>query len=138
MKIHCQRKINECFLLTSRMGIKACVRIIFLLGVAWLFGLLSPVHKAFAYIFTIHNSVLRSVFEGNSQNYSIFIIILLSNQVKHHYDGHMIFFWKFKTKMLLTMQEKTDFFFNYMICNFPSLLEILIGTLSNLFAYCKN
>ena len=80
-------------------------------------------------------TLLRSVFDGNSQNYSIFIIILLSNQVKHHYDGHMIFFWKFKTKMLLTMQEKTDLFFNYMICNFPSLLEILIGTLSNWFFF---
>ena len=28
--------------------------------------------------------------------------------------------------MPLTMREKTDFFFNYKICNFLSLLEILI------------
>ena len=27
-----------------------------LLGLTWLFGLLSPLHKAFAYIFTIFNS----------------------------------------------------------------------------------
>ncbi|CAH3157575.1 unnamed protein product [Pocillopora meandrina] len=39
-----------------RLGIKACVVMIPLLGVTWLFGLLSPVHKAFAYIFTILNS----------------------------------------------------------------------------------
>ena len=61
MKIHCQRKINEYFLLTPRMGIKACVVMIPLLGVTWLFGLLSPVHKAFVYIFTILNSAQVSV-----------------------------------------------------------------------------
>ena len=61
MKIHCLRKIKECFLLTPRIGIKACVVMIPLLGVTWLFGLLSPVHKAFAYIFTILNSTQVSV-----------------------------------------------------------------------------
>ena len=35
-------------------------------------------------------------------------------------------FWNFENKKLLTMQEKTDFFFHYKICNFPSFLEILI------------
>ncbi|XP_066022930.1 adhesion G protein-coupled receptor L4-like isoform X1 [Pocillopora verrucosa] len=39
-----------------RIGIKACVVMIPLLGITWLFGLLSPVHKAFVYIFTILNS----------------------------------------------------------------------------------
>nr|XP_058962437.1 adhesion G protein-coupled receptor L4-like isoform X3 [Pocillopora verrucosa] len=39
-----------------RIGIKACALMIPLLGVTWLFGLLSPVQKAFAYIFTILNS----------------------------------------------------------------------------------
>ncbi|PFX13359.1 putative G-protein coupled receptor 133 [Stylophora pistillata] len=39
-----------------RIGIRACVVMIPLLGVTWLFGLLSPLHKAFVYIFTILNS----------------------------------------------------------------------------------
>ncbi|RMX42309.1 hypothetical protein pdam_00025537, partial [Pocillopora damicornis] len=47
--------------LTPRLGIKACLVIIPLLGVTWLFGLLLPVHKAFAYIFTILNSTQVSV-----------------------------------------------------------------------------
>ncbi|RMX53208.1 hypothetical protein pdam_00024388 [Pocillopora damicornis] len=44
-----------------RLGIKACLVIIPLLGVTWLFGLLSPVHKAFAYIFTILNSTQLNI-----------------------------------------------------------------------------
>ena len=47
--------------LTPRLGIKACVVINPLLGITWLFGLLLPVHKAFAYIFTILNSTQVSV-----------------------------------------------------------------------------
>lgn len=39
-----------------RLGVKACVIMIPLLGISWLFGLLSPLHKAFAYIFTILSS----------------------------------------------------------------------------------
>ncbi|CAH3160165.1 unnamed protein product, partial [Pocillopora meandrina] len=39
-----------------RIGVKACVVMIPLLGVTWLFGLLSTVHKGFVYIFTILNS----------------------------------------------------------------------------------
>ena len=39
-----------------RLGVRACVVMIPLLGITWLFGLLSPLHKAFAYIFTIFNS----------------------------------------------------------------------------------
>ncbi|XP_022777832.1 adhesion G-protein coupled receptor D1-like isoform X1 [Stylophora pistillata] len=39
-----------------RLGIKACLVMIPLLGVTWLFGVLSSLHKAFAYIFTIFNS----------------------------------------------------------------------------------
>ena len=39
-----------------RLGIRTCVLMIPLLGITWLFGLLSPLHKAFAYIFTILNS----------------------------------------------------------------------------------
>ena len=61
MKINCQRKMNECFLLTPRMGVETWVGMIPLLGVTWLFGLLSPVHKAFAYILTILNSAQVSV-----------------------------------------------------------------------------
>ncbi|KAJ7382486.1 hypothetical protein OS493_034647 [Desmophyllum pertusum] len=40
-----------------RLGIKACVVLVPLLGVTWLFGLLSRLHKAFLYIFTILNSI---------------------------------------------------------------------------------
>ena len=47
--------------LTPRLGIKACVVINPLLGITWLFGLLFPVHKAFAYVFTILNSTQASV-----------------------------------------------------------------------------
>lgn len=39
-----------------RIGIRACVVMIPLLGVTWLFGLLSPLHITFSYIFTILNS----------------------------------------------------------------------------------
>ncbi|XP_078382019.1 adhesion G protein-coupled receptor L4-like [Oculina patagonica] len=40
-----------------RLSIKACVLFLPLLGATWLFGLLSPLHKAFVYIFTILNSI---------------------------------------------------------------------------------
>ena len=49
------------FVVDLRIGIKACALMIPLLGVTWLFGLLSPVQKAFAYIFTILNSTQVSV-----------------------------------------------------------------------------
>nr|XP_058945459.1 adhesion G-protein coupled receptor G2-like [Pocillopora verrucosa] len=39
-----------------RLGFKTCAVMIPLMGITWLFGLLSPLHKAFAYIFTIFNS----------------------------------------------------------------------------------
>ncbi|CAH3159267.1 unnamed protein product, partial [Pocillopora meandrina] len=39
-----------------RLGFKTCAVMIPLMGITWLFGLLSPWHKAFAYIFTIFNS----------------------------------------------------------------------------------
>ncbi|RMX49012.1 hypothetical protein pdam_00021597 [Pocillopora damicornis] len=39
-----------------RVAIRTCVLMIPLLGITWLFGLLSPLHKAFTYIFTILNS----------------------------------------------------------------------------------
>ena len=39
-----------------RLGIRTCVLMIPLLRITWLFGLLSPLHKAFTYIFTILNS----------------------------------------------------------------------------------
>nr|XP_058952965.1 adhesion G protein-coupled receptor L4-like [Pocillopora verrucosa] len=45
-----------------RTGIKACVVMIPLLGVTWVFGLLSPVHKAFAYMFTLLNSAQGFLF----------------------------------------------------------------------------
>ncbi|KAL9951184.1 hypothetical protein ACROYT_G043803 [Oculina patagonica] len=40
-----------------RVGIKACAVMSPLLGITWLFGLLSPLHKAFVYIFTVLNSI---------------------------------------------------------------------------------
>ncbi|KAL9951189.1 hypothetical protein ACROYT_G043809 [Oculina patagonica] len=40
-----------------RLGIKACAVMTPLLGITWLFGLLSPLHKAFVYIFTVFNSI---------------------------------------------------------------------------------
>ncbi|CAH3165297.1 unnamed protein product [Pocillopora meandrina] len=40
-----------------RLGIKTCAVMIPLLGVTWLFGLLLSLHKGFAYIFTIFNSI---------------------------------------------------------------------------------
>ena len=43
-------------ILFCRLGVRACVVMIPLLGITWLFGLLSSLHKAFAYIFTIFNS----------------------------------------------------------------------------------
>ncbi|PFX14625.1 putative G-protein coupled receptor 133 [Stylophora pistillata] len=62
-----------------RLGIRACAVMVPLLGVTRLFGLLSPLHKAFAYIFNILNStqikerfnrkvntVFPSVNKGNS------------------------------------------------------------------------
>ncbi|XP_020609363.1 adhesion G protein-coupled receptor L4-like [Orbicella faveolata] len=39
-----------------RLGIKACLVMTPLLGTTWLFGLLTPLHKAVMYIFTILNS----------------------------------------------------------------------------------
>ena len=60
------------------------------------------------------------------KNHSISILILLYNQVRHPYNGHIIFIGILEKKMSLTMQEKTDFSFNYKICNFLSFLEILI------------
>ena len=56
------------------------------------------------------------------KNHSIYILILLYNQGRHRYNGHIIFIGILKPKM----QDKTDFFFNYKICNFLSFSEILI------------
>ncbi|XP_022803349.1 adhesion G-protein coupled receptor D1-like [Stylophora pistillata] len=39
-----------------RLGMKTCAVMFPLLGVTWVFGLLLPVHKAFAYIFVVLNS----------------------------------------------------------------------------------
>ncbi|XP_022803005.1 adhesion G-protein coupled receptor D1-like [Stylophora pistillata] len=40
-----------------RLGIRRCVVMIPLLGITWSFGILSPLHKTFTYIFTILNSM---------------------------------------------------------------------------------
>ncbi|CAH3165280.1 unnamed protein product [Pocillopora meandrina] len=53
-----------------RLGVKACIVMIPLLGISWLFGLLAPLHKAFAYIFTILNS---------TQGFVIFLLHCVRN-----------------------------------------------------------
>ena len=49
------------FFSSFRLGVKAGVVMIPLLGVSWLFGFLSPLHKVFTYIFTILNSTQVSL-----------------------------------------------------------------------------
>ena len=95
MKINCLRKIKECFSLTPRIGIKACVVMIPLLGVTW-HSVSSRLYMKLSFTSSPYSTLLKSVFAGNSQNYSISIIILLSNQVRHHYNDHMIIFWSFE------------------------------------------
>ena len=95
-----------------------------LMGVTWQ-SVSSRLYMKLSSISSPYSTLLRSVFAGNSQNYSISIIILLSNQVRHHYNDHMIIFGVLKTKMQLAMQEKEDFFFNYKIRNFLSFLKSL-------------
>ncbi|XP_078381920.1 uncharacterized protein LOC144664634 isoform X2 [Oculina patagonica] len=64
-----------------RIGIKACVVMVPLLGVTWLFGLLTPLHKAFVYIFTILNSV---------QGFLIFLLHCVRNtQIKDRFKRRM-------------------------------------------------
>ncbi|XP_027056195.1 adhesion G-protein coupled receptor D1-like [Pocillopora damicornis] len=63
---HAKDKISE----QMRLGVRACVLMIPLLGITWLFGLLSPMHKAFAYIFTIFNS---------TQGFLIFLLHCVKN-----------------------------------------------------------
>ena len=50
-----------------------------LLGVTWLFGLLSPLHKAFVYIFTILNSAQVSFESGFLANIFFFIKLDFKN-----------------------------------------------------------
>ncbi|XP_078381963.1 adhesion G-protein coupled receptor D1-like [Oculina patagonica] len=64
-----------------RVGIKACVVMVPLLGVTWLFGLLSPLHKAFVYIFTILNS---------AQGFLIFLLHCARNsQIRERFKRKM-------------------------------------------------
>ncbi|CAH3168188.1 unnamed protein product, partial [Pocillopora meandrina] len=64
-----------------RLGIKTCVVMIPQLGVMWLFGLLSPVNKAFAYIFTILNS---------TQGFLIFALHCMRNtQIRERFKRKM-------------------------------------------------
>ena len=43
-------------LVSSRLGVRACVVLALLLGVTWLIGFLVSLHIAFSYIFVILNS----------------------------------------------------------------------------------
>nr|XP_058953092.1 adhesion G-protein coupled receptor D1-like [Pocillopora verrucosa] len=64
-----------------RLGIKTCAVMTPQLGVTWLFGLLSPVHKVFAYIFTILNS---------TQGFLIFALHGLRNtQIRERFERKM-------------------------------------------------
>ncbi|XP_020617762.1 adhesion G protein-coupled receptor L4-like [Orbicella faveolata] len=64
-----------------RLGIKACLMLIPLLGFTWLFGLLSPFHKAFVYIFTILNS---------TQGFLIFLLHCMRNsQIRDRFKRKM-------------------------------------------------
>ncbi|KAJ7361935.1 hypothetical protein OS493_014582 [Desmophyllum pertusum] len=64
-----------------RLGIRACVVMIPLLGVTWLFGLVSPLHKAFVYIFTILNS---------TQGFLIFLLHCVRNtQIRERFKGRI-------------------------------------------------
>ena len=58
---------------SCRLGIKAFVVLVPLLGVTWLFGFLSPLHVAFTYTFVILNSTqVQKVYEAvYFYNYSI-------------------------------------------------------------------
>ncbi|XP_022777580.1 adhesion G-protein coupled receptor D1-like [Stylophora pistillata] len=53
-----------------RLGVRACMVMIPLLGITWLFGLLLSLHKAFAYIFTLLNS---------TQGFLIFLLHCVRN-----------------------------------------------------------
>ena len=66
--VPCDQNFVLCFF---RLGIKACAVLIPLLGVTWLLGLLSPLHKAFVYIFTILNSAQVSLWILVSTIYGI-------------------------------------------------------------------
>ncbi|CAH3165260.1 unnamed protein product, partial [Pocillopora meandrina] len=63
---HAKDKISE----QIRLGVRACVLMIPLLGITWLFGLLSPLHKAFSYIFIMFNS---------TQGFIIFLLHCVRN-----------------------------------------------------------
>ncbi|XP_022796767.1 adhesion G-protein coupled receptor D1-like [Stylophora pistillata] len=64
-----------------RLGMKTCLVMIPLLGVTWLFGLLSPVDKVFAYIFTILNS---------TQGFLIFVLHCMRNtQIRERFTRKM-------------------------------------------------
>ncbi|XP_022809186.1 adhesion G-protein coupled receptor D1-like [Stylophora pistillata] len=65
-----------------RLGIRTCGVMIPLLGITWSFGLLSPLHKTFTYIFTILNSM---------QGVLIFILHCVRNsQIMERLKGKMI------------------------------------------------
>ncbi|XP_022793693.1 adhesion G-protein coupled receptor D1-like isoform X2 [Stylophora pistillata] len=53
-----------------RLGVRACMVMIPLLGITWLFGLLLPLHKAVAYIFALFNS---------TQGFLIFLLHCVRN-----------------------------------------------------------
>jgi len=53
-----------------RLSVRACLVMSPLLGITWLFGLLTPLHKAFIYIFTILNS---------TQGFLIFVLHCVKN-----------------------------------------------------------
>ena len=110
--------------LTPRLGIKACVVINPLLGITWLFGLLLPVHKAFAYIFTILNSTQVSVQWLLSKIIQSWLSDWICQPSETPLQWLHDIYWNYENKKLLTMLNKIDFFFISWIL--PKLLFISI------------
>nr|XP_058947393.1 adhesion G-protein coupled receptor D1-like isoform X6 [Pocillopora verrucosa] len=90
-----------------RIGIKACVLMIPLLGVTWLFGLLLPVHKAFAYIFTILNSIQDNYTRKSSQ--------VNPSEVGDIKAVELQSFAKFESKSHLTGSSQLEITVNYLV-----------------------
>nr|XP_058947390.1 adhesion G-protein coupled receptor D1-like isoform X3 [Pocillopora verrucosa] len=108
-----------------RIGIKACVLMIPLLGVTWLFGLLLPVHKAFAYIFTILNSIqirerfkrkMNIVFLSSSKdNYTRKSSQVNPSEVGDIKAVELQSFAKFESKSHLTGSSQLEITVNYLV-----------------------
>nr|XP_058947392.1 adhesion G-protein coupled receptor D1-like isoform X5 [Pocillopora verrucosa] len=104
-----------------RIGIKACVLMIPLLGVTWLFGLLLPVHKAFAYIFTILNSIQGFLIfalhcmRNTQDNYTRKSSQVNPSEVGDIKAVELQSFAKFESKSHLTGSSQLEITVNYLV-----------------------